>query len=51
MYTASNSKRSLRDVALILPVLIAIFAAVSPLLAQEDTTITATEQMRNDAIA
>jgi len=32
-------------------VLIAIFAAVSPLLAQEDTTITATEQMRNDANA
>lgn len=51
MYTASNSKRSLRDVALILPVLIAIFAMVSPLLAQEDTTIAATEQMRNDAIA
>ncbi|MGB5105156.1 MAG: hypothetical protein WBP29_00145 [Candidatus Zixiibacteriota bacterium] len=51
MNTRTNSRFSFRVIILILPVALAGFGLSSSLFAQEDTTITATEQMSNEATA
>lgn len=51
MYTIIPPVESTRATTRLLSVLFALLAAATPLLAQEDTTVSATEQMRIDATA